>query len=57
MYVLKCSDSKRGYVAKPGSSHSYTRRLEGARTFPSRADAEREKCGNEVVLLLEDLIR
>jgi len=44
-YVLVREDG--AYVAPSGSSASYTRALQNARTFPTREAAERERCGNE----------
>lgn len=35
------------YVARPGSKHSYTKRLSNAQTFWTRSDAEANACGNE----------
>ncbi|HQT78000.1 MAG TPA: hypothetical protein PLD10_13175 [Rhodopila sp.] len=35
------------YVAPPGSVNSYTRSLKNARKFATKAEAEREACGNE----------
>lgn len=35
------------YVARPGSEHSYTRRLEEAQTFMTRDVAVSNACGNE----------
>ena len=44
-----------GYVAPPGSVHSYTRRLEHARRYPTREAAEADLCPeNERVVALED---
>lgn len=42
MYVLQRTDGK--YVAPPGGEHSYTSRLEDARQFATREDAERDRC-------------
>lgn len=46
-YVLRREDGR--YVSWPGAEHSYTRDIYAARLFCSRADAERERCGNETV--------
>lgn len=55
MYVIQRLDGC--YVAKLGSAWSYTRRLEDARKFPTRADAEREICPeNERVVAVTDLL-
>lgn len=56
MYVLVRTDQGGGYVARPGSQHSYTRRLEEAQTFPSREVAERGKCENEVARSVEEIL-
>ena len=50
-YILKRDDG--AYVAKPGD-HSYTQKLQHARTWPTREAAERERCGNEILVTLED---
>lgn len=56
-YVIKRTDQGGGYVAKPGSEHSYTHKLEDARTWASREDAERERCpGNEIIISVSRLI-
>jgi hypothetical protein len=45
------------FVAPSGSASSYTRALQDARVFASREQAERERCGNERVMRLEDTTR
>jgi hypothetical protein len=50
-YVLKRDDGK--FVARPGSEHSYTDKLQRARTFDTRDEAERDRCSNEILLTLE----
>lgn len=56
MYVIQnCDDAK--FVARPGSQHSYTNRLQDARVFQTRDDAERERCGNETIVLVDNLLR
>lgn len=57
-YVLK-GGAREWYVARPGipSGGSYTPKLEEARIFPTREQAAREKCGNERVLALEEVLR
>jgi len=51
MFVIKRTDQGGGYLAQPGSMHSYTRDLDNVRFFPTRKAAERERCkGNEVVV-------
>jgi hypothetical protein len=46
--IQRCDDGS--YVARPGSVHSYTKKLQDARVFSSREDAERERCGNETIV-------
>ncbi len=53
-YVIKRLDQGRGYVSTPGSASSYTRDLRRARTWPTRETAERECCGNEIVVVAEE---
>ncbi len=55
MFVLKrVEDGK--YVARPGSEHSYTKRLEKARVFEDRASAEADACGNERVYSVREVL-
>lgn len=57
MYVIKNTETEK-YVAAPGSEHSYTTKLEKARIFSARADAERELCDdNEVVVALGSITK
>ncbi len=57
MYVIRNTDTGR-FVAPPGSEFSYTKTLEAARTFPTRAAAEDEVCfDNEVIIPVVDLLR
>lgn len=54
MYVIRRTDQGRGYVARPGSRHSYTRSLSKARFFPTREEADGNRCSNnEVVVSVE----
>ncbi len=56
MYVIIRSDGL--FVAPPGQRSSYTKKLQHARTFPTREAAERERCpGNERVVALADCMR
>jgi hypothetical protein len=55
MYVLK-RDSDGFYVATPGSVHSYTSKLEHARTFTTREEAQQDACGNEHAVPVEELL-
>lgn len=54
-YVIQREDG--AYVAPPGQAHSYTRQLQNARTFDNREAAEREKCGNERIVPLEEAVQ
>lgn len=54
-YVLVRDDGK--FVAPPGQEKSYTDKLQHARVFSTRAEAELERCkGNEQVVALCDLL-
>lgn len=56
-YVLRRTDQGGGYVAKPGSKGSYTKKLENARIFQTREQADAERCkGNEVIVPIRDLL-
>ena len=49
MYVIRRTDQGGGWLANPGSRHSYTHYLQNARRFPTLAAAQSECCpGNEV---------
>lgn len=49
IYVLQRQDGK--YVARPGSEHSYTRKLEHAQRFSRYVDAFNSRCAaNERVI-------
>ena len=54
-FVIRRDDDGK-YVAPPGSEKSYTRKLEDARTFATRADAERDACGNETVFDVREIL-
>jgi hypothetical protein len=57
-YVIQRTDRENDlYVSPQGSLRSYTPLLQGARVFPTREAAEREKCDNERVLSLEEAMR
>ncbi len=56
MYVIKRNSDGR-YVAAPGSLHSYTKKLEDAQAFSTRGEANRNKCGNETVVPIENIMR
>ena len=54
-WIIKKTDGRGGYVARPGSASSYTRDLAKAQRFPTREAAERERClENEQVVDLRD---
>jgi hypothetical protein len=55
MYVIM--RRYREYVARPGSLRSYTRSLEDARKFETREEAERNKCGDETVKNVSDILQ
>ena len=58
MYVLERTNQGGGYVAKPGKDGSYTSKLQHARMFATREQAERERCPeNEHVVTIEDAMR
>lgn len=53
-YVLvRAEDGK--YVARPGA-RSYTKALEGAQVFATREQAEAERCGNEMIRSVSELL-
>ena len=59
MYVIKCHGNGKFdgcYVARSGSQSSYTKRLEDAKTFPTREAALADKCGNESVHSVSELL-
>ena len=55
MYVIRRDDG--AYVARQGSKNSYTKSLENARRFATRAAAEADACGNESVVSIYDIFR
>jgi hypothetical protein len=59
-YVIRRTDQGGGWVADPqrNGGASYTRALQRARTYPTREQAERDRCpGNEVVESVEEAFR
>lgn len=53
MYVIQRTDQGGGYVAEYGSKHSYTNRVEKARRYRTREEADTDRCPeNEVVVEL-----
>ncbi len=56
-YVIQRTDQGGGYVARPGSASAYTHKLEQARIYHGRSDAERDLCpGNETIVYLGSLL-
>lgn len=51
-YILKRHSDGR-YVARSGSTSSYTKDLREARRFPTREAAAAEACDNESVVTIE----
>ncbi len=55
-YLIIRTDGK--WVARAGSQHSYTTKIENARVFDTRAAAEADRCvGNEHVVEVIDALR
>lgn len=54
MYLIQRSDG--AFVRPPGMPGSYTFDLRLARTFYTREDAERECCGNERVVRVDEVL-
>lgn len=52
MYVIYCSE-KDSYVAKSPSEYSYTKKLQNAKIYKSISEVNRDICGNETMLTLE----
>lgn len=52
-YVIQ-RNSDRAFVARRPNPSSYTRSLQAASNWPTREAAEREACGNETVLSVEE---
>ncbi len=51
MFVVRRTDQGGGYVTPAGSKHSYTSKLQKARTWSTREKAESDRCPeNEVVV-------
>jgi hypothetical protein len=50
-YILRRTDGRGGYVARPGSARSYVRNPARARVFATLEEAEAERCvKNEVIV-------
>ncbi len=57
-YVIKRTDQGGGYLTPTGSHASFTHRLENARTFATKADADAERCvENEIAVPVSSLMR
>ena len=56
MYLLRRTDQRGGYVAKPGLK-SYTNDIKEMRKFDTREEAERERCvDNEIIVPIEEAL-
>ena len=55
MYVLQHNDTDK-YVAQPGSERSYVSGVENAQRYSSEEEAERNRCGNERIVNLFQVI-
>lgn len=56
-FVLQRTDQGGGYVTPPGSHKSYTHDLTKARIYPTREEADRDRCkGNEIVVPVDQLL-
>lgn len=56
MYVIIRQEDG-AFVAAPGSASSYTKSLQRARTFATREAAQRECCGNESPVAVDQILR
>lgn len=54
--VNENADTRRVFVAPPGSACSYTTDVLRARKFKSREHAKSEACGNEYPVAISDLL-
>lgn len=57
MFLLKRVEHDDRFVAKGGREASYTRDINAVKIFPTREAAEKQRCGNEVIVPLEDLMK
>lgn len=54
--IIRTADGQ--YVTPPGTASSYTNRLQWARIYRTREDAERERCPrNETIVSLESQLQ
>jgi hypothetical protein len=56
MYIIQNMETG-WYVARAGSAGSYTPKLQAARSWPTRDAAEPERCGNERIVAVADILR
>ena len=56
MYVIKRLDQGGGYVAISGHPSSYTNSIRLMRRYDTYEEAKNSCCGNEMPVLLEDLL-
>lgn len=55
-FVIQRTDQGGGYVTPAGSEKAYTKKLERARVYGTRSEAQRHLCpGNERVLSLAEV--
>jgi len=51
MYLIQRTDQGGGYVAQPGSKHTYTHDITQAQTFTTKEAADAQRCkGNEATI-------
>ena len=55
MYVIRRHEDG-AFVAPPGQRSSYTTKLQEARVFQTREAAQRECCGNESVVRVDECL-
>ena len=53
--IVRNEDGK--YVSLSGRQHSYTTRIEHAKTFSTREAAQGDCCGNEHAVSIENILR
>lgn len=56
MYIIKRTDQGGGFLATPGSAHSYTHNLAYAQGFRTRDDALAQCCENEVPVSVDNFL-
>ena len=52
-YVIKKGNK---FVARPGRKNAYTNTLTCARVFETKEQAEKDCCGNEIIVKITDCI-